>query len=57
VPSWGERRLLSRLREWFYDLIKTWWEEAEIEGFASFILVRKLKFGIEEMEKSFEDTT
>ena len=49
--------MLSRLREWFYDLIKTWWEEAEIEGFASFILVRKLKFGIEEMEKSFEDTT
>jgi len=26
----------------FCDLIKKWWEEVEVEGFASFVLARNL---------------
>ena len=30
--------------EGFSNLIKKWWEEVEVEGFASFVFARKLKF-------------
>ena len=36
--------------EGFSNLIKKWWEEVEVEGFASFVLARKLKFVKEELK-------
>jgi len=29
--------------EGFSDLIKTWWKEEEVQGFASYVVARKLK--------------
>ena len=37
--------------EGFSDLIKKWWQEVEVEGFASFVLVRKVNFVKEELKK------
>jgi len=37
--------------EGFSNLVKKWWEEVEVEGFASFVIVRKLKFVKEELKK------
>jgi len=33
------------------DLIKNWWEEEEVIGFASYVLARKLKVVKEELKK------
>jgi len=31
-------------RSWgFRDLIKSWWDEAHVEGYDSFVIVKKLK--------------
>jgi len=35
----------------FSNLVKKWWEEVEVEGFASFVLARKLKFVKEQLKK------
>ena len=37
--------------EGFSNLIKKWWEEDEVEGFASFVLARKLKVVKDELKK------
>jgi len=33
------------------DLIKKWWEKEEVDGFASFVIARKLKVTKEEVKK------
>ena len=37
--------------EGFSDLIKEWWGEAQVDGFASYIVVTKLKFVKEKLKK------
>ena len=37
--------------EGFFDFIKKWWEEEEVEGYAIYVLARKLKVVKDELKK------
>ena len=35
----------------FCDLVKSWWKDAHVEGYASLVVARKLKLVKEEIKK------
>jgi len=41
--------------EGFCDLVKRWWEEAQVEGYASCVVARKVKLVKEEIKKWNEE--